>query len=172
MIGCNRHYTGLQTHLKSGSDQMRCKHFMSSTVIGYKAVLLRNVILEEVYYASNSWSHRLSMYLAGWQNYNMNGSQFVMISGRKCKLWYWSLFLCCRLLTHMLWDYRCEKWWRMLTNILTLALKCAYLSANIQDYVVLSLEALGTSSLLLPVEKTRIFNNVMKVLKVSSDFWV
>jgi hypothetical protein len=70
----------------------------------------------------------------------------------------------------MLWDYRCEKWWRMLTNILTLALKCAYLSANIQDYVVLSLEALGTSSLLLPVEKTRIFNNVMKVLKVSSDF--
>ncbi|PNF36899.1 Trafficking protein particle complex subunit 11 [Cryptotermes secundus] len=69
------------------------------------------------------------------------------------------------LLTHMLWDYRCEKWWQLLTNILTLALKCAYLSANIQDYVVLSLEALGTSSLLLPVEKTRIFNNVMKVLK-------
>jgi hypothetical protein len=51
-----------------------------------------------------------------------------------------------------------------------LALNCAYLSANIQDYIVLSLEALGTSSLLPPVEKTRIYNNIMKVLKVSSDF--
>jgi hypothetical protein len=68
----------------------------------------------------------------------------------------------------MLWDYRCEKWWLLLTNILTLALNCAYLSANIQDYIVLSLEALGTSSLLSPLEKTRIFNNIMKVLKVSS----
>jgi hypothetical protein len=68
----------------------------------------------------------------------------------------------------MLWDYRCEKWWLLLTNILTLALSCAYLSANIQDYIVLSLEALGTSSLLSPLEKTRIFNNIMKVLKVSS----
>lgn len=41
---------------------------LSSTVIGYKAVYLRNVIWEEVYYASNSSSHRLGMYLVGWQN--------------------------------------------------------------------------------------------------------
>jgi len=69
----------------------------------------------------------------------------------------------------MLWDYRCEKWWRLLTNILTLALSCAYLSASIQDYVILSLEALGISSQLPLEQKTRIFNNIMKVLKVNSD---
>lgn len=69
------------------------------------------------------------------------------------------------LLTHTLWDYRCEKWWCLLTNLLTLALSCAYLSANIQDYVVLSLEALGISSQFPPEQKTRIFNNLMKVLK-------
>ncbi|XP_021915999.1 trafficking protein particle complex subunit 11 isoform X2 [Zootermopsis nevadensis] len=66
------------------------------------------------------------------------------------------------LLTHMLWDYRCEKWWRLITNILTLALNCAYLSASIHDYVVLSLEALGTSSQFPFDQKTRIFNNFMK----------
>ncbi|XP_069669154.1 trafficking protein particle complex subunit 11 [Periplaneta americana] len=71
------------------------------------------------------------------------------------------------LLTHMLWDYRCEKWWRLLTNILTLALNCAYLSASIQDYVVLSLEALGSSSQFPSDQKTRIYNNVMKLLKKS-----
>lgn len=69
------------------------------------------------------------------------------------------------LLTHMLWDYRSEKWWQLLTTILSRALDCAYLSANIQDYVVLSLEALGSSSLMSPDHKTRIYNNVMKVLK-------
>jgi len=51
-----------------------------------------------------------------------------------------------------------------------LALSCAYLSANIQDYVVLSLEALGISSQFTPEQKTRIFNNLMKVLKVIYDF--
>jgi len=58
----------------------------------------------------------------------------------------------------------------LLTNILTLALSCSYLSANIQDYVALSLEALGISSQFPPEQKTRIFNNLMKVLKVISDF--
>jgi hypothetical protein len=58
----------------------------------------------------------------------------------------------------------------LLTNILTLALSCAYLSANIQDYVVLSLEANGITKQKPKKQKTRIFNNLMKVLKVISDF--
>ncbi|KAJ9597775.1 hypothetical protein L9F63_011383 [Diploptera punctata] len=69
------------------------------------------------------------------------------------------------LLTHMLWDYRSDKWWQLHTTILSRALDCAYLSANINDYVVLSLEALGPSSQLSGDQKTRIYNNVMKVLK-------
>ncbi|PSN35312.1 Trafficking protein particle complex subunit 11 [Blattella germanica] len=69
------------------------------------------------------------------------------------------------LLTHMLWDYRCEKWWQLLTTIVSKALNCAYLSANIQDYIVLSLEALGSSSQLTHDQKTRVYNNLMKVLK-------
>ncbi|XP_067008734.2 trafficking protein particle complex subunit 11 [Anabrus simplex] len=69
------------------------------------------------------------------------------------------------LLTHMLNDYRCEKWWLLLSNILSRALCCAYLAANVQDYVMLSLEALGPTANLPPNEKIRIFNNLGKVLK-------
>jgi hypothetical protein len=99
-------------------------------------------------------------------------NHFITVLGSKCMLLYLNLLPYCRLLTHMLWDYRCEKWWCLLTNILSLALSCAYLSANIQDYVVLSLEALGVSSQFPPEQKTRIFNNLMNVLKVMSDYWV
>nr|CAD7408851.1 unnamed protein product [Timema cristinae] len=69
------------------------------------------------------------------------------------------------LLTHMLWDYRSERWWPLLTNILTRSLTCAYLSVNIQDYIMLSLEALGTCVQLPSEHKTRIFNNLNNVLQ-------
>ncbi|XP_049939900.1 trafficking protein particle complex subunit 11 isoform X1 [Schistocerca serialis cubense] len=69
------------------------------------------------------------------------------------------------LLSHMLWDYRSEKWWLLLTNILTRALNCAYLSANVQDYITLSLEALAATTQLPLPEKIRIHNNLEKLLK-------
>ncbi|KAK7871870.1 hypothetical protein R5R35_006453 [Gryllus longicercus] len=69
------------------------------------------------------------------------------------------------LLTHMLWDYRCEKWWLLLSNILVRALGCAFLAASVQDYVVLSLEALGSCAQLHEEEKTRVFGNLERLLK-------
>lgn len=68
-------------------------------------------------------------------------------------------------LTHMLWDYRSEKWWRLLSAILLRALGCAYLTAGLQDYVTLSLEALGDAAQLSLQDKTRIFQNLNKILK-------
>lgn len=71
-----------------------------------------------------------------------------------------------RLLTHMLWDYRSEKWWLLISNILQKALNCAYLSANIQDYVILSLEILGEHITIPQEDKIRVFNNLCNILKV------
>lgn len=68
-------------------------------------------------------------------------------------------------LTHMLWDYRSEKWWRLLSAILLRALGCAYLTAGLQDYVSLSLEALGTAAQLTSQDKTRVFQNLNRILK-------
>lgn len=67
----------------------------------------------------------------------------------------------------MLWDYRSEKWWRLISDILQKALNCAYLSANVQDYVTLSLEILGEHTTISTLDKTRVFHNLSSVLKVS-----
>lgn len=67
----------------------------------------------------------------------------------------------------MLWDYRCEGWWRVISDILQKALKCAYLCANVQDYISLSLELLGALSTLTNDEKIRIYNNFSSLSKVS-----
>lgn len=40
-------------------------------------------------------------------------------------------------------DYRTERWWGLLTAILTTALRCAYLMASIKDYVIYCMELLG-----------------------------
>lgn len=50
------------------------------------------------------------------------------------------------LLTHMLCDYRNEKWWTVLSNIIQKALRCAYLTASVQDYINLILEILGETT--------------------------
>lgn len=65
----------------------------------------------------------------------------------------------------MLWDFRTEKWWDLLTDILVKALRCAYLVANVQDYLLLSLEVLG-SSVTAPQEiKKRVYFNLNRLLK-------
>lgn len=70
----------------------------------------------------------------------------------------------------MLWDYRSEKWYLLLTTLLSRALCCAYLTASVQDYILFSLEALGPNTTFDINNKKRIFNNLMAVLKVSLHF--
>lgn len=85
-----------------------------------------------------------------------------------------SFFNSCRysLLTHMLWDYRAERWWNIISAILQKALNCAYLTANIQDYISVSLEILGKS---IPVSldvKKRVYENLMKILQVENYYYM
>lgn len=71
------------------------------------------------------------------------------------------------LLTHMLWDYRREKWWFLASHVLNRALQCAYLSAKIQDYIQLSVEALSKHIQVPNNDKDRIFRNIMSVLNLN-----
>lgn len=71
------------------------------------------------------------------------------------------------LLTHMLWDYRREKWWFLASHVLNRALQCAYLSAKIQDYLQLSIEALSKYIQVPNNDRERIFRNIMSVLNMN-----
>lgn len=48
-----------------------------------------------------------------------------------------------RLLDYVMCDYRTERWWALLTAILTTALRCAYLMASVKDYIIYCMELLG-----------------------------
>uniref|UniRef100_A0A9L0RTM5 Trafficking protein particle complex subunit 11 n=1 Tax=Equus caballus TaxID=9796 RepID=A0A9L0RTM5_HORSE len=69
-----------------------------------------------------------------------------------------------KLLDYVLCDYRSEGWWSLLTSILTTALKCSYLMAQLKDYVTYSLELLGRASTLKDDQKSRIEKNLINVL--------
>lgn len=69
---------------------------------------------------------------------------------------------------HMLWDYRGERWPGLLTDILKKALQAAYLSASVQDYLTLALEALGPTSCLSTDHQAAIHANIMNILEVIS----
>ncbi|XP_014236114.1 trafficking protein particle complex subunit 11 [Trichogramma pretiosum] len=69
------------------------------------------------------------------------------------------------LLMHMLWEYRNERWPVLLTDILKSALNAAYLSANIQDYLTLALEALGPTTVFSTERKSEIYQNIMNILQ-------
>lgn len=71
------------------------------------------------------------------------------------------------LLTHMLWDYRREKWWYLASHVLNRALQCAYLAAKIQDYLQLSIEALSKNIQVPNNDKDRIFRNIMSVIHLN-----
>ncbi|CAG9819021.1 unnamed protein product [Phaedon cochleariae] len=74
------------------------------------------------------------------------------------------------LYTHMLWDFRSEKWWSILSQILEKAIRCAYLTANIQDYVLLAIEFLGTDVCVSLDEKRRVYENLIRILKKQIPF--
>lgn len=67
---------------------------------------------------------------------------------------------------HMLWDYRGERWPGLLADILKKALQAAYLSASVQDYLTLALEALGLTSGLPTDHQTAIHANIVNILQV------
>uniref|UniRef100_A0A3P9QHC4 Trafficking protein particle complex subunit 11 n=1 Tax=Poecilia reticulata TaxID=8081 RepID=A0A3P9QHC4_POERE len=69
-----------------------------------------------------------------------------------------------KLLDYVMCDYRTERWWPLLTAILTTALHCAYLMASVKDYVIYCMELLGRASTLKEEQKSRIEKNLFKVL--------
>ncbi|XP_020292596.1 trafficking protein particle complex subunit 11 [Pseudomyrmex gracilis] len=69
------------------------------------------------------------------------------------------------LLMHMLWEYHGERWPVLLTDILKNALRAAYLSTSIQDYLTLALEALGPSTTFSEERQAFIYNNVTNILQ-------
>ncbi|KAL4640529.1 trafficking protein particle complex subunit 11 [Arapaima gigas] len=70
-----------------------------------------------------------------------------------------------KLLDYVMCDYRTERWWGLLTSILSTALRCSYLMAQVKDYVLYSMELVGRGSTLSEDQKSRIQKNLMKVLK-------
>lgn len=71
----------------------------------------------------------------------------------------------------MLSDYREEKWWCIISNILEKSLICAYLTANIQDYILLAFEFLGVSVTAAIEDKRRVYENLKLILKVWTDIY-
>ena len=67
----------------------------------------------------------------------------------------------------MLWEYRGERWSLLLTHVLLRALDCAYLSASVQEYVALGVEAQGPHITLGQQHKAAILTGVTSVLRVS-----
>ncbi|RUS82473.1 hypothetical protein EGW08_009779 [Elysia chlorotica] len=68
------------------------------------------------------------------------------------------------LLTKVMWDYRNERWWKLLTSILQTSLKCAYLTAKVQEYVSNCMELIGRYSQCSTNEKIRIQMNLLRVM--------
>lgn len=66
----------------------------------------------------------------------------------------------------MLWDFRSEKWCNLLSDILIKALKCAYLVASVPDYIMLSLEILGSLVKASEEMKKKVYYNLHRLLKV------
>ncbi|XP_029515287.1 trafficking protein particle complex subunit 11 [Oncorhynchus nerka] len=69
-----------------------------------------------------------------------------------------------KLLDYVMCDYRTERWWSLLTSILSTALRCSYLMAHIKDYITYSMELVGRASTLREEQKSRIEKNLIKVL--------
>lgn len=72
------------------------------------------------------------------------------------------------LLNKVMWDYRGERWWYLLASILDISLKCAYLTAKLQEYVTICVELIGNYSMLSVEEKTRIQMNLIRVISNDS----
>ncbi len=70
------------------------------------------------------------------------------------------------LYTHVLWDFRVEGWQSLLMYAVRMALRCAYLTASVQEYIQLCLEYASFSNLPLG-EGRRTVANLAQVFNVS-----
>ncbi|CAN7985414.1 unnamed protein product [Ixodes hexagonus] len=69
------------------------------------------------------------------------------------------------ILTHVLWDYRLERWRPLVSNILTTALKCAYLSASVPAFLMLGLEFVSSWIQGSQEEKSSVQTSVFNVVE-------
>lgn len=60
-----------------------------------------------------------------------------------------------RLLDYVMCDYRTERWCALLTDILSTALRCAYLMASVKDYILYCMELLGRGQGSTPSDSLR-----------------
>lgn len=70
---------------------------------------------------------------------------------------------------HMLWEYHAERWPLLLADILKSALRAAYLSTSIQDYLALAVEALSSSTEFPKDRQIEIYSNIKNILQVCDD---
>ncbi|EDV21594.1 uncharacterized protein TRIADDRAFT_30200 [Trichoplax adhaerens] len=62
-------------------------------------------------------------------------------------------------------DYRSEKWWDLLTAVLNLWLKCAYLLSDVQNYVTVCVEMISKHSTSDINSKSRIQKNLLNIIQ-------
>lgn len=72
------------------------------------------------------------------------------------------------MLNKVMWDYRVERWWPLLTFLLQTSLKCAYLTAKVHDYITVCLELTGQHVCCSVEEKTRVLMNFIRVMSNDS----
>jgi len=69
------------------------------------------------------------------------------------------------LLEPLLWDYRKDFWWKPLTSLLRLGLRCAYLSARVAEYFAFAVELCSPKTVNDVEEKQRLFSNLIGILQ-------
>lgn len=70
----------------------------------------------------------------------------------------------------MLADLRGERWWGVISSVLQKGALCAYVTANVQDYLQLTLEIMAAPVRLSLDDKRRFYENFNRVLKVLALF--
>ncbi|CAD5123244.1 DgyrCDS11600 [Dimorphilus gyrociliatus] len=68
------------------------------------------------------------------------------------------------LLSRVTWEYRNERWWNLLTSVLTQALCSAFMTFRVQDYLSLAFEYIGKVSCCSNDDKTRVHHNINNIL--------
>jgi len=69
----------------------------------------------------------------------------------------------------MLWDYRDEGWNKIAHELVNKCLKCAYLTASVQNYVELNLEALKYYK---NSDLQKALNNIGSVIQVNKNVYI
>uniref|UniRef100_A0A2R5LAW4 Trafficking protein particle complex subunit 11 n=1 Tax=Ornithodoros turicata TaxID=34597 RepID=A0A2R5LAW4_9ACAR len=69
------------------------------------------------------------------------------------------------ILTHILWDYRTERWRPLVSDILTTGLKCAYLSASVPEFLMLGLEFISSWILGSQEDKSSVQTSVFNIIE-------